>query len=60
MECVGGIGQPLSLLLKLNPLVTELTLFDIRGCPGVGVDISHINTQAVVRIHSKQELKLGY
>lgn len=31
----GGIGQPLSLLLKLNPLVTELSLYDVVNSPGV-------------------------
>lgn len=31
----GGIGQPLSLLLKLNPRVTQLALYDIRGGPGM-------------------------
>lgn len=30
----GGIGQPLSLLMKLNPRVTELALYDIKGAPG--------------------------
>lgn len=25
----GGIGQPLALLLKLSPFVTELSLFDV-------------------------------
>lgn len=30
----GGIGQPLSLLLKLNPHVSELSLYDIKGGPG--------------------------
>ncbi|KAI9770907.1 MAG: Malate dehydrogenase, cytoplasmic [Geoglossum simile] len=44
----GGIGQPLSLLLKLNPRVTELALYDIRGAPGVAADISHINTHSKV------------
>jgi hypothetical protein len=34
LGAAGGIGQPLSLLLKLNPLVTELALYDIRGGPG--------------------------
>jgi len=42
----GGIGQPLSLLMKLNPNVAELALFDIAGTPGVATDISHINTRA--------------
>lgn len=45
----GGIGQPLSLLLKLNPLVTELSLYDIRGAPGVAADVSHVDTNSVVR-----------
>ncbi len=34
LGAAGGIGQPLSLLLKLNPLVTDLALYDIRGGPG--------------------------
>ncbi|KAI9850719.1 MAG: Malate dehydrogenase, cytoplasmic [Thelocarpon superellum] len=47
----GGIGQPLSLLLKLNPRVSELALYDIRGGPGVAADISHINTKSTVTGH---------
>ncbi|ODV68433.1 malate dehydrogenase [Hyphopichia burtonii NRRL Y-1933] len=38
----GGIGQPLSLLLKLNQNVDELSLFDVVNVPGVGADLSHI------------------
>jgi malate dehydrogenase len=34
LGAAGGIGQPLSLLMKLNPRVTELSLYDIRGGPG--------------------------
>jgi len=45
----GGIGQPLSLLLKLNELVTELALYDVVNAPGVAVDLSHINTPAKVQ-----------
>jgi malate dehydrogenase len=44
----GGIGQPLSLLMKLNPLVTELSLYDIVNTPGVAADLSHINTDSKV------------
>ncbi|TCD69188.1 Malate dehydrogenase, cytoplasmic [Steccherinum ochraceum] len=44
----GGIGQPLSLLLKTNPLVTELSLYDIRGAPGVAADVSHVDTHSEV------------
>lgn len=38
----GGIGQPLSLLLKLNSNITELSLFDVVNVPGVGADLGHI------------------
>ncbi|KAK5171531.1 malate dehydrogenase-like protein [Cryomyces antarcticus] len=49
LGAAGGIGQPLSLLLKLNPRVSELSLYDIRGGPGVAADISHINTKSTVK-----------
>lgn len=45
----GGIGQPLSLLLKLNPKVSELSLFDVVNTVGVAADISHVNSKAKVR-----------
>ncbi|XP_062510360.1 malate dehydrogenase, mitochondrial-like [Corticium candelabrum] len=44
----GGIGQPMGLLLKQSPLVTELALYDIVNTPGVAADLSHINTRAEV------------
>ncbi|KAJ3103656.1 Malate dehydrogenase, cytoplasmic [Phlyctochytrium bullatum] len=44
----GGIGQPLSLLLKLNPHVSQLSLYDIVNTPGVAADLSHINTASKV------------
>lgn len=44
----GGIGQPLSLLLKADPLVTSLSLYDIRGAPGVAADVSHVDTASEV------------
>ncbi|KAF9880221.1 malate dehydrogenase [Colletotrichum karsti] len=49
LGAAGGIGQPLSLLMKLNPRVTELALYDIRGGPGVAADISHVNTKSNVK-----------
>lgn len=50
MGAAGGIGQPLALLLKLNPLVTELSLYDIvPHTPGVGADLSHINTNCYTK-----------
>ncbi|WWC73718.1 malate dehydrogenase, NAD-dependent [Kwoniella pini CBS 10737] len=44
----GGIGQPLSLLLKLNPIITELALYDVVNAVGVAADLSHIPTPAQV------------
>jgi len=48
MGASGGIGQPLSLLLKLNPAVTQLNLYDIVHTPGVAADLGHIDTQSKV------------
>lgn len=48
LGAAGGIGQPLSLLLKTNPLISELGLFDIVNTPGVAADLSHIATPAKV------------
>ncbi|XP_010943220.1 malate dehydrogenase, glyoxysomal [Elaeis guineensis] len=45
----GGIGQPLALLMKMNPLVSVLHLYDVVNTPGVTADISHMDTGAVVR-----------
>ncbi|OBA23685.1 malate dehydrogenase [Metschnikowia bicuspidata var. bicuspidata NRRL YB-4993] len=47
----GGIGQPLSMLLKLNPQVSHLSLFDIVNARGVAADLSHVNTSARVTGH---------
>jgi malate dehydrogenase len=49
MGASGGIGQPLSLLLKQSPLVSQLSLYDIVHTPGVAADLSHINSKAKVR-----------
>ncbi|KAH3676047.1 hypothetical protein WICMUC_002344 [Wickerhamomyces mucosus] len=48
LGAAGGIGQPLSLLLKLNHRVTSLSLYDIRGAKGVAADISHVPTNSKV------------
>ncbi|OMH85929.1 putative malate dehydrogenase, mitochondrial [Zancudomyces culisetae] len=49
LGAAGGIGQPISLLLKLNTEITKLHLYDIVRCPGVGADVSHINTDSEVK-----------
>jgi len=48
LGAAGGIGQPLSLLLKHNELISHLSLYDIVNTPGVAADISHINTASKV------------
>eukprot|EP00929_Paragymnodinium_shiwhaense_P021468 TRINITY_DN13_c0_g1_i1.p1 TRINITY_DN13_c0_g1~~TRINITY_DN13_c0_g1_i1.p1 ORF type:complete len:347 (-),score=89.18 TRINITY_DN13_c0_g1_i1:430-1470(-) len=47
LGAAGGIGQPLSLLLKLNPRVTALSCYDVSPVtPGVAVDLSHITSNS--------------
>ncbi|KAL9160293.1 hypothetical protein ABFS82_08G189600 [Erythranthe guttata] len=55
LGAAGGIGQPLSLLMKLNPLVSSLSLYDIAGTPGVAADVSHINTRSQVKGYASEE-----
>ncbi|KAF9354325.1 hypothetical protein BGX26_007854 [Mortierella sp. AD094] len=50
----GGIGQPLSLLLKQSDLITHLALYDVVNAPGVAADLSHINTRSKVTGHGKE------
>lgn len=45
----GGIGQPLSLLLKTDLRVYNLNLYDVVDTEGLATDISHLNTRAKVR-----------
>ncbi|XP_042029052.1 malate dehydrogenase, glyoxysomal-like [Salvia splendens] len=49
LGAAGGIGQPLAMLMKMNPLVSVLHLYDVVNSPGVTADISHMDTAAVVR-----------
>lgn len=39
------------MLLKLNPSVTHVSVFDMVGAPGVAADLSHIDTPAKVTGH---------
>jgi malate dehydrogenase len=43
LGAAGGIGQPLSMLLKLSPHIDELACYDIVGTPGVAADLSHVS-----------------
>eukprot|EP01013_Petalomonas_cantuscygni_P043561 TRINITY_DN829_c0_g1_i2.p1 TRINITY_DN829_c0_g1~~TRINITY_DN829_c0_g1_i2.p1 ORF type:complete len:328 (+),score=68.63 TRINITY_DN829_c0_g1_i2:192-1175(+) len=56
----GGIGQPLSLLTKLNPNVTELALIDVAPLvKGVAADLSHIPTKAKISFHVGADARPG-
>lgn len=48
LGAAGGIGQPLSLLLKNSPLVEKLSVYDIAHTKGVAADLSHIETKCQV------------
>ncbi|KAI3844081.1 hypothetical protein MKW92_014098 [Papaver armeniacum] len=49
LGAAGRIGQPLAMLMKMNPLVSVLHLYDIVNSPGVTADVSHMDTDAVVQ-----------
>jgi malate dehydrogenase len=52
LGAAGGIGQPLSLLLKMQKGIDHLSLYDLAPfTPGVATDLSHIPTKAVVTGH---------
>lgn len=55
LGAAGGIGQPMSLLLKCSPLISKLALYDIVATPGVAADLSHIETPAQVTGHMGPE-----
>ena len=48
----GGIGQPMSLLLKNSPHVGHLSLYDVVNTPGVAADLSHVSTVGAVSGHT--------
>ncbi|KAF9115409.1 hypothetical protein BGX27_007909 [Mortierella sp. AM989] len=52
----GGIGQPLSLLLKQSELISHLALYDVVNAVGVAADLSHINTRSKVTGHGKDDM----
>jgi len=49
----GGIGQPLSLLMAMDPNVSELCVYDLTlamvPAEGVAADLSHLNHKATVK-----------
>lgn len=57
LGAAGGIGQPLSLLLKLNNNITELALYDVVNVPGVAADLRHIDTDVKITCYMRPENK---
>jgi len=59
LGAAGGIGQPLSLLLKKGlPTGSELALYDVNPVvPGVAADLSHIPTGVKVTGHGADQLE---
>lgn len=58
LGAAGGIGQPLSLLMKINPRVTELTCFDVAPItPGVAADLSHCSSNSKCTGYTGDDLK---
>ncbi|EDW61265.2 malate dehydrogenase, mitochondrial [Drosophila virilis] len=51
----GGIGQPLSLLLKQNPQISELAIQDLVDTKGIAADLSHISTSTTVKSFTGKE-----
>merc|ERR1719224_386815 len=49
LGAAGGIGQPVSLLLKDSPYIHTLSLYDVVGTPGVAADLSHIASSTTVK-----------
>jgi len=49
LGAAGGIGQPLALLLKHSPMISQLACYDVAPfTKGVAADLSHIETKCQV------------
>ncbi|CAD2216969.1 lactate/malate dehydrogenase, NAD binding domain/lactate/malate dehydrogenase, alpha/beta C-terminal domain containing protein, putative [Angomonas deanei] len=57
LGAAGGIGQNLALLLKGSPLVSQLSLYDVRGAVSVALDIDPVASPAKVLGFEKDELE---
>lgn len=55
----GGIGQPLSLLLKLDPQVSSLRLYDLKLSHGNAKDLSHIDTNSECKGFNTEEIAIA-
>lgn len=55
LGAAGGIGQPMSMLLKLTNKVDHLACYDLVAAKGVAADIGHICQKGVVTGHEGPE-----
>ena len=55
----GGIGQPLSLLLKLDPRVSSLRLYDLKMSHGIATDLSHMDSNSICEGFNSDEIALA-
>jgi hypothetical protein len=61
---LAGHASPFSALEKelanlcsqVGPLVSSLSLYDIKGAPGVAADVSHVDTPSEVKDYAADEL----
>ncbi|XP_049819554.1 uncharacterized protein LOC109599161 [Aethina tumida] len=54
----GGIGQPFSLLLKLDSLIDRLNLYDLVNAKGLAADLNHVETDVRAQgFEGKSELE---
>lgn len=51
LGAMGGLGQPLSLLLKQSPYFSELALFDLKSSRGLALELNQIDTECRVTGH---------
>ncbi|XP_017016337.2 malate dehydrogenase, mitochondrial [Drosophila kikkawai] len=52
----GGIGQPLSLLLRSGPGIKELALHDLVEMKGIATDLSHVSKSGMVTSFSGENM----
>jgi len=54
----GGIGQPLSLLIRRCPGIDELALHDLSEMKGIAADLSHVSQRGkVIAFTGEEELE---
>ena len=53
LVATGVLACLLAMLMKMNPLVSVLHLYDVVNSPGVTADITNMDTGAVVIFHYK-------